>query len=259
MFLQFYIFSLYLLRNSEVFSQLIIDNGLLSKYMENNNKLNIVILDDHKMLSKLLKESLSRTEFAATITVFSEAAHFFTFLEYNKVDLLIVDVYMPKMNGLDVVKRCRERYSVENLKIIMLSSSIEHKVIVDAVSLGANAYVTKEDKPEELFSAIHYVFSEKQKPFFSVNTKEVFLSATLEDAQLVKLSPREDQLLRLICDAKTPKEIAFELNLSINTIHFYTKRLMAKMKVNRTPDLILKAINKGFVLSPAESASISGF
>lgn len=223
--------------------------------MKNDNKLNIVIIDDHKMVAKLLKESISRASFADTITVFSDVVDFFTFIEKNKVDLLITDVYMPKMNGIDIIKRCRESHSAEHVKIIMLSSSIEYKVIVDAISLGANAYVTKEDRPEELFSAIEHVFSERTKPFFSVNTKEVLLSGNFEDTQQVKLSPREDQLLRLICEAKTPKEIAFELNLSINTIHFYTKRLMVKMKVNRTPDLILKAINKGFVLNSVENLS----
>lgn len=130
----------------------------------------------------------------------------------------------------------------------MLSSSNEYKIITDSISLGANAYVTKEDRPDEIFAAIDHIFGGNFKPYFSANTKEVFLSDGFEETN-IKLSPREDQLLRLICDSKTPKEIAFELNLSINTIHYYTKRLMVKMKVNRTPDLILKAISKGFVLS----------
>ena len=65
----------------------------------------------------------------------------------------------------------------------------------------------------------------------------------------VKLSPREVQLLHLMCDGMTAKEIAYKLDLSVNTIHFYSKRLMAKMVVNRTVDLILKAIEEGYILS----------
>ena len=217
--------------------------------MASNLSIKIAILDDHKMMATLLKHSLRNADFAESISVFYEASDFFSFIETKSVDLLIVDVFMPKMNGVDIVKKCREDVRLKALKIIMLSSSIEYKIITDAISLGANAYVTKEDSPEEIFLAIDHIYDGNLKPYFSSNTKEVFLSDSFDDTNSIKLSPREDQLLRLICESKTPKEIAFELNLSINTIHYYTKRLMVKMKVNRTPDLILKAISKGFVLS----------
>jgi len=217
--------------------------------MVSDLKINIAILDDHKMMATLLKHSLRNAEFVKSINVFFDSSHFFEFIEENKIDLLIVDVFMPKMNGVDIVKKCREKLGSDNLKIIMLSSSIEYKIITEAISLGANAYVTKEDKPEEVFSAILHIYEGNAKPYFSYNTRTAFLSDDFEETNNIKLSPREDQLLRLICESKTSKEIAFELNLSINTIHYYTKRLMVKMKVNRTPDLILKAISKGFILN----------
>ncbi|MFC6098285.1 response regulator [Flavobacterium qiangtangense] len=217
--------------------------------LQNDRKINIAILDDHKMVAGLLRENMKQFEFVETVNLFFTATDFFDFLTTNKIDLLIVDVFMPEMNGVDIVKKCRELHKSSQMKIIMLSSSIEYKVINDAISFGANAYVTKEDLPDEVSSAIKYVFGDNSRPYFSNNAREVLLNDRFEEDNLVKLSPREDQLLKLICDAKTAKEIASELDLSINTIHFYTKRLMVKMNVNRTPDLILKAINKGFVLN----------
>ena len=217
--------------------------------MRNDLKIDIAILDDHMMMATLLKYSLRNQDFVKSINVFFDSNHFFEFIEENKIDLLIVDVFMPKMNGVDTVRKCRERIGQDDLKIIMLSSSVEYKIITEAISLGANAYVTKEDRPDEVFSAISHIYEKNAKPYFSSNTRAVFLSDSFDEVNNIKLSPREDQLLRLICESKTSKEIAFELNLSVNTIHYYTKRLMVKMNVNRTPDLILKAINKGFVLS----------
>lgn len=223
--------------------------------MENNFKINIAILDDHRMIGGLLRENIKQFEFVETVNVFLKVGDFFNYLEKNKVDLLIVDVFMLEMNGVEIVQKCRKMHHSDELKIIMLSSSIEYKIITDAISLGANAYITKEDQLNEIFSAIEHVFSDNSKPYFSKNASDVLLSDCVDQENSVKLSPREDQLLRLICDAKTAKEIASELELSINTIHFYTKRLMVKMNVNRTPDLILKAINKGFVLNLGRNLS----
>lgn len=225
--------------------------------MENNFKINIAILDDHRMVGGLLRENIKQFEFVETVNVFFKVADFFNYLEKNKVDLLIVDVFMPEMNGVEIVQKCRKTHHSDELKIILLSSSIEYKVIMDRISLCANAYITKEDQPDEIFSAIEHVFSNNSKPYFSKNASDVLLSDCFEQDNSVKLSPREDQLLRLICKSKTAKEIAHELKLSVNTIHFYTRRLMSKMEVNRTPDLILKAIKKGYVLSENKNFSLN--
>jgi DNA-binding NarL/FixJ family response regulator len=210
--------------------------------------LTFAILDNHKMFASLLKTNIGQLDFVNSIHIFFAASDFFDHLKNNAVDILIVDVSIQEMNRVDIVKKCRESHCEDTLKIIMLSSSIEYRVIADAISFGANAYVTKEDLSDEIFSAIKYVTSYNDKPYFSKNIKEILLADRFEESKNVKLSPREDQLLKLICEAKTAKEIAAELDLSINTIHFYTKRLMVKMNVNRTPDLILKALNQGFVL-----------
>lgn len=225
--------------------------------IENSKKNNIVILDDHKMIGGLIKKSISQFEFVESINLFNQASAFFNHLDANNVDVLIVDVFMSDMNGIEIVKKCREKYCSGKLKIIMLSSSMEYKIITDAINFGADAYLTKDDSAIEILNALTHVRANSVKPYLGENAREVLLYGSFIEEENVRFSPREEQLLKLICKSKTAKEIAYELKLSVNTIHFYTRRLMSKMEVNRTPDLILKAIKKGYVLSENKNFSFN--
>lgn len=224
---------------------------------EDTKRINVAVLDDHKMLGQLIKTTVSQFDFVESVIVFSQASAFFDHLANNSIDILIVDVFMPEMNGVEIVKKCRENYSSGKLKIIMLSSSIEYRIITDAISFGANAYLTKDDASVEILNAMNHVRENSVKPYLGENAREVLLYGSFTEEDNVRFSPREEQLLKLICKSKTAKEIAYELELSVNTIHFYTRRLMSKMEVNRTPDLILKAIKKGYVLSENRNFSLN--
>jgi DNA-binding NarL/FixJ family response regulator len=205
----------------------------------------IGILDDHELLAELLKDNLSRKLTHSKIHIFTTTTALFTFLENDKLDFLFLDFYINQENGLTVLKTCRKDYSNEDLKIIMLSSCIEPKIIADTFKAGANGYACKNDAVDEIIDLFNEVNQSPNKTKVSPRISDVLLEHTLSGSA-ISLSPREDELLQLICKAKTAKEIAYELNLSLNTIHYYTKRLMNKMGVNRTPDLILKAIEKGY-------------
>lgn len=207
--------------------------------------LHLAILDDHKMIAEMLKHVLKKFSFVNSIDIFSESDAFFDHINKNKIDVLLLDVFMPDVDGLEVLKKCREKYDSGKLKIIVLSSSLDPEIISSALDNGVNAYLTKEDFSSELIAAFEYIYKNQGKAYVSKNATDILLSERIDKQNVMKLSPRETQLLKYICEAKTAKEIAHELDLSVNTIYFYTKRLMNKMEVNRTQDLIIKAVSLG--------------
>jgi RNA polymerase sigma factor (sigma-70 family) len=207
--------------------------------------MNITIVDDHRLLSELLKLSLSEFDFIKTINVYNNAENYFAHLDIVKTDVLIVDMLMPDISGIEVITRCRKAKKKSALKILVLSTVVDMNMIKDAFQAGANGYLCKDASIDELIKAIKFVDAEDSRSYIGDSIKDTLLQAQLFEAVKFTLSPREKELLQLVCSGKTVKEIAFELELSKNTIQSYMKQLMRKMEVNRTPDLILKAIKYG--------------
>jgi|GEM_PF-442822 len=207
--------------------------------------LNLAILDDHKMIAEMLKHVLKKFSFVRSTEIFYGANVFFDHIKNNKTDVLLLDVFMPGVDGLQVLRKCRKKYKSDKLKIIVLSSSIDPEIISTAVSSGVDAYLTKDDFSSELIVAFEHIYSNSGKAYVSKNATSILLFDKTDKYNGIQLSPREKELLRFICEAKTSKEIAHDLDLSINTIYYYTKRLLSKMQVNRTQDLIIKAVSLG--------------
>lgn len=209
--------------------------------------LNVAILDDHKMIAEMLKHVLKKFSYVKTIETFYESDVFLDHFKKKRVHMLILDVFMPDIDGIEVLKKCREKYDSSKLKIVVLSSSIDPDIISLALDNGVDAYLTKEDFSSELVTAFQFIYKNPSRAYVSEKATNVLLSDKADKIAVIRLAPREKQLLKFICDAMTAKEIAHELDLSVNTIYFYTKKLMNKMEVNRTQDLILKAVSLGLV------------
>lgn len=208
-----------------------------------DSNFNVVIVDDHNMVANLISSNINKFCSKCSCSVFNEADKLFSFLETNKVDFLFLDLFLSGDNGLDILKKCRLNLK-NDMKIIILSSCKEPKMISDVIKSGANGFITKNDALDEIEAVLKYLKSNPSKPYLSKNATESLLEEKFNESETKRLSPREEELLTLICKGKTAKEIAYELELSINTIHYYTKRLMLKMGVKRTPDLIIKALRK---------------
>ncbi|WP_097132600.1 response regulator [Pedobacter xixiisoli] len=205
----------------------------------------ITIVDDHRLLSELLKLSLSEFDFIEAIHVYNSAENYLAHVEVIHADILIVDMIMPGVNGIDVIKHCRKIRKKSDLKILMLSTVIDTNSIREAFIAGANGYLCKDASIEELIKAIKFVHHEENKSYIGESIRDLLLQSQLFEAVKFSLSPREKELLNLICNGRTMKEVAADLALSKNTVQSYMKQLMRKMEVNRTPDLILKAIKYG--------------
>ncbi|WP_443939850.1 response regulator [Pedobacter sp. MW01-1-1] len=204
--------------------------------------MNISIIEDHKLLSSLLRMSLKNVDSINGIEIYSEAEQFFNEIETKQTDLLITDILLPDLNGLEVIRRVRSIKTSEALKILVLSSVDDVIVINAALRAGANGYLFKGVRRAELLKAIQFVAEENKRKYISASLKDVLRESKKVETTKFELSNRQMLVLKELCNGKNVKEIAQNFDLSVHTIQGYVKQIMRKMGVSRLPDLILKAL-----------------
>ncbi|MCX6316752.1 MAG: response regulator transcription factor [Bacteroidetes bacterium] len=205
-----------------------------------DQKLNLALIDDHRLLTTSLSNLLSKYEFINSITIYSNPKEFLK--GETEVDIIISDLMMPEMSGIDLLDAFSKHKS--KARIILLTSVTEVPTVRHALRNGAFGYLCKDSSPEELADAI-----------LTVHQGEVYIGESLrnavmrnsitEDRTVYNLSPREKEVLVMVCSGKTIKETAYDMGLSANTVQTYYKTIMKKFNLNRTVDLIVFAIRNG--------------
>jgi DNA-binding NarL/FixJ family response regulator len=206
--------------------------------------MNITIVDDHKLLTDAVEMAMKEVFPESAFDVFNHPVAFLEKLKNNaQVDILITDLLMPQMSGMDLIA-ATQKITGDAIKIIVLTSVNDAQTIRHALRNGVNAYISKDSSLAELPAAIR-----------QVNTGGTYISPALEktliksifteEQHVFHLSPREKQVLLLVCTGLTIKEMAYDMGLSAHTVQTYQKKIMKKFKVNRTADLIVFAIQNG--------------
>lgn len=207
----------------------------------------LAIVEDHKIFAELLRKALLELDFIEAIDIYFNPLEFLKQLNIIKYDLLITDILMPEMQGIDLIVECRKK---NNMDIIVLSTLTYTMSIKEAISAGANGFLAKEGSFDELIHAIKLVKNKVKNPYIGKALIDNLVQNSLFGEEVISLSPRQKRLLQLICEGNTVKEIADIEKLSVNTVNSYLQHLMHKLEVNRTPDLILKAIKIGLFRPP---------
>lgn len=204
----------------------------------------IAIVEDHKIVAESLKSFLTGRPGIREVRVFFDSESFLQSQKSWKPYIIISDLLMPGKNWAELIKAYRTD-GREDLKIIILSSLTNKSMVHHIMKQGANGYIGKDEPIEELVKAINSV--SKGERFLSEALKDKLLNTLFfEETIDYRLSPREQDVLRLICSGRIIKEIADELQLSVHTVQSYHNNVMRKFKVKRTPDLIIAAIQNGF-------------
>lgn len=159
--------------------------------------------------------------------------------ESLKPDLVMTDLRMPKLDGVQLIESILDRDP--SARILVLTHYDGEESIFRALRAGALGYVTKEAERAELFAAIRAVAAGQRYLPAAIATKLDGRAAT------PALSPREQQVLELICDGLSNKEIATRLSLSEKTISMFVVRLYAKMKVHSRAEAVASALQRGLV------------
>ena len=206
----------------------------------------LLIADDHQVL---LDGFISLFDDVPDIEVVGTAKHgkeVLSFLEENEVDVILLDINMPVMNGVETCKKVSKKYP--EMKIIALSMYDQQSYFKRMIQYGARGYLLKNDSAEEIEKAIRkvsddgrYVSSQMQHALTSVE----FISNNQKSKGVKDISERELEVLGLIADGGTDQEIAKQLFISFHTANSHRKNLLIKFDAKNTAELVKKAIEQG--------------
>ena len=202
--------------------------------------ISLLIVDDHPIVRRGLKEVL-RPETDISVLEASNAREAFNQLKATEFDLVVLDLDMPGMNGIDLLNEIKRRN--KNVSVLVLSVYPEEQVAVRVLKAGASGFVSKEAASEQLVKAIRRILrggkhiSERVADLLLTHLKNSNDGPVHE-----KLSDREFQILCLFGEGKTIKEIAATLCLSSPTVSTYRARILSKMEMKTTAELVRYAI-----------------
>jgi DNA-binding NarL/FixJ family response regulator len=207
------------------------------------------VADDHTLVRAGIRSLLERL---AGVTVVGEAGDGLATLEGLETaaaDILVVDISMPKLNGMETTARALERFP--SLRVVVLSMHSNEEYVLQAFRAGASAYLLKESAIAELEVALISVAKGQVylSPSISRNVIAGYLANPARDGRPL-LSPRQVEILKLLAEGRTTKEIALDLGLSVKTVETYRAQVMERLAVHDVPGLVKYAMRIGLI--PAE-------
>jgi DNA-binding NarL/FixJ family response regulator len=207
----------------------------------------LAIVDDHALFRKALKNYLSEQKNINVIMQASDVNELLEKLRHFSIDVLVMDLFMPGLNGNDALRIIRSRYP--EMKIIILSMNADVDVISDLLDSGIHGYISKSDEPDELLQAIQAV-AEGRIYRNRIFTEALYWSKQHSIATTrtnVVLNEREKRILQIIWEEKTNKEIANELFLSVKSVEKIRQELKEKIGVRSTVGLLKYAISNQII------------
>ncbi len=215
--------------------------------------LKVMVADDHRVVREGLKRIIEQSKDMQVVLEAADGAEVLAKVGKAKLDVVVLDISMPGRNGLDVLKQLKTKYP--KLPILILSQHPEDQYALRALRAGASGYVTKDSAGDELVNAIRKVAGGR-KIVTESQAEELVTNLGKKDGELPhkSLSDREYEILCLFGEGKTASHIAEELALSVKTISTYRTRILEKMKMSTSSELIRYAISNK--LSSSEASSL---
>lgn len=212
----------------------------------------VAIADDHKIFRSGVINTL--TPYANINVVFEaeDGEHLLEIMQEQQPDVILMDLKMPKMDGIQATIKVKEKYP--DVKVIILTMYEDDNFIVHLVENGANAYLLKNAEPEEIYEAICTTYDKGF--YFNENVNLALLKKVLHKNKQqfkptfkneVQLSDRELEVLKLICNEFTTQEISEQIFLSPRTVEGLRQKLLEKLNVKNTVGLVLYAFRNGLI------------
>jgi two-component system, NarL family, response regulator NreC len=211
--------------------------------------LRVLLADDHGIVRRGLRSLLEE----AGVSVVAEAAdglEAIRLTEECRPDLVILDIGMPKLSGIEVAARSQKLERPPG--VIILSMHADESYIIRALAAGARAYLLKDATDEDLLPAVRAVGA--GKPFFSPTVTAVLVEDYVRALQKRGLSDsyhlltdREREVLHLLAEGRSNKEVATLLDLGLSTVETHRANLMQKLNLHNTAEIVLYAVRKGLI------------
>lgn len=197
----------------------------------------IMIADDHRIFAEALTTVLQETKDIEIIGIAENGNELLNLIDQNTPDIVVLDVNMPEMDGIECCKEIKIRNN--DIKVIILSSFVSDEFVLNALHNGADSYLSKCSNIEILKEAIVQIVDNKQHYASAFNT--------IDPNQSFDLTEREKEILSLIGKGLTAKEISDQLSISQHTVEQHRKNLRNKLKLKNQSMLVKYAIERGLV------------
>jgi two-component system response regulator NreC len=210
----------------------------------------ILLADDHNLLREGLRLLLERQQGFAVVAEASDGREALRLAEEQQPDVVVMDIAMPVLNGIDATKRIVE--TCTRTAVIILSMHHDESYVVRALNAGARGYLLKDSLKADLIGAVnavsqgHSFFSPKIRLLLQEDSFRQMADKQKTDT-LELLSGREREVLQLAAEGRSNKEIADLLNLSFHTIETHRAHILQKLNLHTVPELILYAVRKGII------------
>ncbi len=203
----------------------------------------ILLTDDHQLFRGGLAALLNKNESLEVVGEAGSGEQLIEMLKTTAADVVLVDITMGGISGLDVIKQCRKSYP--NTGFIALTMHEEGQYIVKAIRSGADGYLLKNADETQVVEAIFQVHQGKK--YFAEDVSLLMIQNMTMEGDVKQLSQREKEILVMVAEGKTTKEIAGELIVSTRTVETHRSNMMKKLDVQNTAELIKKATKLGIL------------
>lgn len=215
-----------------------------------NKKLKVYIADDHTLFRKAMVNLIRGFENIADVRDAENGKELLTLMKYQPPDVAIVDLQMPVMDGADTCEVILQKFP--DVKIIILTMHDSERYILHMMEMGVHAFLLKNTEPDELEEAINAVI---EKDFYHNDLVASVLRKNVKEKRSgqrpafhhAELSEREKEIVMLVCQELTIKEIGQKLSLSENTVRNHRVNIMEKVGVNNMVGLVKYAYDTGLV------------
>ncbi len=204
--------------------------------------IDVLIVEDHPVVVEGLKKLLLDSGLAKLCVTASNGKEALTYLKNFNPDIVLLDINLPDVNGIDLCKTMKQQYP--NIRILAISSFSQRSYIVRMIESGAMGYVLKNSSEEEIIAAVQDIIS--NKPHLGYEVNEILNQTDKTDGGPI-LSRRETEVLKYIADGFTNQEISEKMFISPLTVDSHRKNLLMKLNARNTAALIKIAITKGLI------------
>lgn len=203
----------------------------------------VVVVDDHPLVIEGLRSTLGEDNTIEVVECFENAKDLFAFLKHEMVNVVVLDVNLPDMNGVEICEKITKKYA--HIKVVGLSTYNDPSIIKQMVKNGAKGYLLKNVTSKELATAIHQIHDGQS--YFSGEIQKILADSIFDNNEIPKLTRREKEILELVSEGTTTPLIAEKLNISPLTVETHRRNLIQKMGVTNAAQLVKMAIEQKLI------------
>lgn len=211
----------------------------------------VLLADDHGIVRRGLRSLIETQPDLKVVAEAGDGMEALKLCEEHQPDAIILDVAMPKLNGIEVAERVQKLSRPPN--VLILSMHADESYIIRALAAGARAYLLKDATDEDLIPALRAVAA--GRPFFSPSVTGVLIEDYVRQLQARGLTDsyhllteREREVLQLLAEGRSNKEVAALLDVSVSTVETHRANLMQKLNLHNTAEIVLYAVRKRIIV-----------